>query len=321
MEPHQRISLEEVQAARDRIAGTIVRTPLLRLNDDQTPAEIFLKLENLQPIGAFKIRGAYNAMVMATKEQLARGVFTSSSGNMAQAVAWTSRRMGVDCTAVVPDNAPQTKLAAVRRLGAGIVSVPFETWWDILMTHDYPPLKDRLYLHPSSNHNVMAGYATIALEILEDLPDVDAIIIPWGSGGLACGLGSIMRSLKPETRLYACEVDTGAPLAASFAAGEPVEVPHTPTFIDGISGRSIPHEMWPLASQLLDGSLVVTVEDIMQAIRILAERNNVIAEGAGAAPVAAALAGMAGRGKVACIITGGNIDMGKLIKVLAGQVP
>jgi threonine dehydratase len=321
IEAHKQIPLESVRAARDRISGIVTRTPLLCLNHDQAPADIFLKLENLQPTGAFKLRGACNAMAMATDTQLANGVYTASSGNMAQAVAWNSRRMGVSCTVVVPDNAPETKLAAVSRLGADIITVPFNDWWQVLLTHQYPPLEGKLFLHPSSNPHVMAGYGTIGLEILEDLPDIETVLIPWGSGGLACALGSIFRVLKPETKLYAVELDTGAPLAASFAVGEPVEVPHKPSFVDGISGPSLPHEMWPLASQLLDGSLIVTLEDIVCAIAVIADRNNVIAEGAGAAPVAAALLGMAGDGKIACIVTGGNLDAKKLNKVLDGQVP
>ena len=320
-EPLERTTLKEAQAARERIAGVITRTPLLRLNSDQVSTEVFLKPENLQPTGAFKLRGACNAIVMADAQKLEKGVYTASSGNMAQAVAWMARRMGVHCTAVVPDNAPTTKLAVVARLGAEIIAVPFEEWWQILMAGRYSPLEGRLFLHPSCDRSVMAGYGTIALEILEDLPDLDAIVIPWGSGGQACAVGSIIRELKPEIRVYAVEVDTGAPLAASFAAGKPVEVAHTPSFVDGISGKSIPREMWPLASQLLDGSLVVSLEDIVRAIGVIAEGNNIIAEGAGAAPVAASLAGLAGRGKVACIVTGGNIEPSKLIKVLAGEVP
>ena len=321
MEPHRPIRLDQVQAARDHIAGVATRTPLLRLNHDDAPADIYLKLENLQPTGAFKLRGACNAMALATEQQLAGGAYTASSGNMAQAVAWNARRIGVDCTVVVPDTAPATKIAAVSRYGARIISVPFDDWWQILMTQRHPEIDGRFFIHPSSNANVMAGYGTIGLEILDDMPDVDAVAIPWGSGGLACALGSVFRILKPDTKLYAIELDTGAPLAASLAAGEPVEVPYEPSFVDGISGPSIPHEMWPLARKFLDGSLVVTRQDIVDAISLIADRNNVIAEGAGAAPVAAALRGMAGHGKVACIVTGGNLDAQKLVKVLGGEVP
>jgi threonine dehydratase len=260
-------------------------------------------------------------MAMATASELAGGAFTASSGNMAQAVAWNARRIGVQCTVVVPDTAPATKLAAVTRLGANVITVPFDEWWQILITQHHRTIDGRFFLHPSSNANVMAGYGTIGTEILEDLPDVDAVVIPWGSGGLACALGSVFRVLKPDTRLYAVELDTGAPLAASLAAGQPVEVPYEPSFVDGISGPSIPHEMWPLAQRFLDGSLVVTLRDIVDAIAVAVERNNVVAEGAGAAPIAAALRGLAGRGKVACIVTGGNIDASKLSRVLCGEIP
>jgi len=321
VEPHRPIAVGQVQQARRHTEGVVTRTPLLRLNDDTAPVEVFLKLENLQQTGAFKLRGACGAMAMASAAQLADGVYTASSGNMAQAVAWNSRRLGVECTVVVPDTAPSTKLAAVARLGARIISVPFDEWWQTLMTQRHPIIDGKFFLHPSSNANVMAGYGTIGMEILEDLPDVDAVLIPWGSGGLACATGSVFRALKPETKLYAIELDTGAPLAASLKAGEPVEVPYTASFVDGISGPSIPHEMFPLAKRFLDGVLVVSLDDIAEAIRRMVDKNNVVAEGAGAAPVAAATKGMAGPGKVVCIVTGGNIDALKLSRILAGEVP
>ena len=229
--------------------------------------------------------------------------------------------MGVECTVVVPDTAPATKLAGVSRLGARIVSIPFDEWWQTLMTQRHPIIDGKFFLHPSSNANVMAGYGTIAMEILEDLPDVDAVLVPWGSGGLACATGSVFHTLKPETKLFAIELDTGAPLAASLEAGKPVEVPYTASFVDGISGPSIPHEMFPLAQRFLDGVLIVSLEEIVKAIRLMVDRNNVVAEGAGAAPVAAATKGMAGTGKVVCIVTGGNIDPLKLSRILSGEVP
>ncbi len=321
MKAHDVISLEAIHAARMRIAHLATRTPLIRLNFDQTPAQIYLKLENLQPIGSFKVRGASNAMLLATKEQLASGVYTASAGNMAQGVAYSARAMGIPCTVVVPDNAPETKLAAINRLGAEIIKVPYDTWWNVLITHQFAPLEGKLFLHPSSNPNVMAGNATIGLEILEDLPDVDTILIPWGSGGLSCGIASAIQALKPETKIFACEVETGAPVAASFAADSPQGVAYRPSFVDGIGARSVLEEMWPLARKLLNGSLVSTLAEIASAIRLLAERNRVIAEGAGAAPVAAALAGKAGSGKTACVVSGGNINTEVLIRILSGEVP
>ena len=319
--PNKPDTLEAVQSALARIAGIATRTPLLPLNIDEAPAEIYLKLENLQPIGAFKLRGACNAMAMATKAQLLGGVYTASSGNMAQAVAWNARRLGVNCTVVIPDTAPETKVASVTRIGAEIITVPFDEWWHILITQQHPLIDGKFFLHPSSNMNVMAGYGTIGLEILEDLPDVDTVLVPWGSGGMACALSSVFRSLKPETKVIAVELDTGAPFAASLEAGHPVEVPYTPSFVDGISGPSLPIEMWPVAHQYLAGCLVVTLQDIVDAIGLIADRNNVIAEGAGAAPVAAAFKGMLGSGKIACVVSGGNLDTNKLIKILQGQIP
>lgn len=311
------IPLEEIRAARERIAGAVIRTPLIRLNVDDAPAEIFLKLENLQPIGSFKLRGAGNAMTLAKREELENGVWTMSAGNHGQGVAWYARQLGLECTIIVPDNAAKTKIAAMKRLGAKVVKIPST---DFFQPSSYGEMEG-LLIHPFSDPAVMAGQGTIGLEILEDLPDLDAVIIPWGGGGLSCGIASALRALKPEVKLYACEIETAAPLAASLAAGEPIEVDYTPSFVTGIGIPFVLPEMWQLARQLLDGSLVVGLDETAAAIRLLAERNHVIAEGAGAVSVAAALAGKAGGGKIVSIISGGNIDAEKLVKILQGEVP
>jgi threonine dehydratase len=313
------VSLADIRAARERIAGSVIRTPLVRLNVDGTPAEIYLKLENLQPIGSFKLRGAGNAIGLATPEQLEKGVYTASAGNMAQGVAWNARRLGIPCTVVVPDHAPETKLAAITRLGAKFIKVPFDDWWQVIVTHQYPGL-DGLFVHPVSDPAVMAGNGTIGLEILEDLPDVDAIVIPYGGGGLSSGIATAVRALKPATKIYACEVETSAAFAAALKAGEMTKIDYQPSFVDGIGSGSVLPDMWELARSLLDGSLVMSLADVAEAVRVLAERNRVIAEGAGATSVAAALAGKAGSGKVVCVISGGNIDFEKLVKIFKREL-
>jgi len=290
------------------------------LNVEDAPVEIWLKLENLQPIGSFKLRGAGNAMSLAPRERLARGVYTASAGNMAQGVAWNSRRLGIPCTVVVPDSAPQTKLAAIERLGARAVKLPYARWWQVLEDHGYPGIEG-LFIHPVSDPAVIAGNGTIGLEILEDLPDADAVVVPFGGGGLSCGIAAALRALRRQARVFASEVETAAPFAASLAAGKPVAVEHTPSFVDGIGGKSMLPEMWPLASQLLTGSLVMSLAQIAAAVRLIAERNRVIAEGAGASSVAAAFAGKAGGGKIVAVVSGGNIDPAKLAKILNGEVP
>jgi threonine dehydratase len=317
---NQAIHLEAIRAARGRIAGAVIRTPLIRLNLDDAPAEIYLKLENLQPIGSFKLRGAGNAISSASAKQLADGVWTASAGNMAQGVAWHARQKGLRCTAVVPDHAPDAKLAAITRLGGQIVKVPFDTWWQIIVTHAFEGMKG-FFVHPVSDPAVMAGNGTIGLEILEDLPEVDAVVIPFGGGGLSAGIASAIRAIKPDTKLYACEVETAAPLAPSMAAGAPQTVSYTATFVDGIGSGGLLPDMWGLVSRLLDGSLVVALAEIAGAIKLLVERNRVVAEGAGATPVAAALSGQAGAGKVVCVVSGGNIDSFKLAKILRGDLP
>jgi threonine dehydratase len=313
-------TLDEIQAARGRLAGVTVRTPLLRLNAEGTSAEVWIKLENLQPIGSFKLRGATNAMRLAGPEGLRDGVYTASAGNMAQGVAWSARELGVPASVVVPDHAPATKLAAIERLGGRIVKVPFDRWWQVIVEHTFPGL-DGLFIHPVADRAVMAGNGTVALEILEDLPDVDTVLVPFGGGGLSCGIASALAALRPEARVFGCEVATAAPLSASLAAGSPQTVEYKPSFVDGIGGKSLLPEMWPLASSLLAGARVVSLEEVAAALRLLAERHRVIAEGAGAASVAAALAGVPEARKVVCVISGGNIDAAKLCAILDGRVP
>ena len=313
------VTLADIRAARERIDKFIVRTPLLRLNVDGAPAEIYLKLENLQAIGSFKLRGAANAMELATREQLARGVYTCSAGNMAQGVAWNARRLGIPATTIVPDHAPEAKLAAITRLGGKYIKVPFDEWWQVMLSRHYEGMEG-LFVHPVSDAGVMAGNGTIGLEILEDLPDVDAIVIPYGGGGLSCGIATAIRALKPDTKIYAAEVETSAAFAAALGAGKMTGIDYKPSFVDGIGSSSVLADMWPLAQMLLDGSLVMTLPQVAQAIRLLAERNRVISEGAGATSVAAALAGKAGAGKVVCIVSGGNIDFDKLSKILKREI-
>src|SRR5215210_9281968 len=243
-------TLPEIEAACARIRGAAIRTPLVRLNVDDAPAEIFLKLENLQPIGSFKLRGAANAMRMATSDQLMKGVWTASAGNMAQGVAWYARQLGVPCTVVVPDSAPATKLAAIERLGARATRVPFTGWLEVFRARGYKGMEG-LFVHAFSDPAVMAGNGTIGLEILEDLPDVDAVVVPYGGGGLSCGIASAVRALRPDVSVF----------AAALAAGRPSAVPYTASFVDGIGSRSVLAEMWPLASAVLAGSLVVSLRE------------------------------------------------------------
>jgi threonine dehydratase len=319
-QPLEAPSLDDIRAAHARIARDVIRTPLVRLGIDGPP-EIYLKLENLQPIGSFKLRGAANAMAQASDDQLARGVYTASAGNMAQGVAWCARARGIACGVIVPDTAPEAKLAAITRLGAAIHKVPFAEWWNVLITRSHPRFEGRLFVHPVSDRAVIAGNGTIGLEIAEALPAPDAVIIPYGGGGLTTGIAAALRALHPATRIYAAEPETAAPLAASLAAGSPQDIAYTPSFVDGIGSKSLLAEMWPLVRRLVDGSFAMPIAAIADAVRILADRNRIVAEGAGATPVAAALAGHAGTGRIVCIVSGGNIDRAKLAKILHGELP
>jgi threonine dehydratase len=308
-------SLADIQEARARIANAAIRTPLIRLNVGESPAELYLKLENLQPIGSFKIRGAANAMSYIAAETLSRGVLTASAGNMAQGVAWTARRLGIPCTVVAPETAPETKVKAIERLGGRVIKVSFEEWWRAFEQRLYPGV-EATFIHAFDDPQVMAGNGTIALEIIEDLPEVDAVVVPWGGGGLTCGIAAAMRALRPQCKIYAAEVETAAPLAAALAAGSAQTVDYRPSFVDGIGAKTVFPQMLERARGLIEGSLVAGLAEVAAAVRLVAERNRVIAEGAGACPVACALAGKAGSGKVVCIVSGGNIDFGKLCEIL-----
>ncbi len=310
-------SLAQIRNAREVIRGSAVRTPLVRLNVRDAPAEIYLKLESLQPIGSFKIRGATNAIACLDKVTLARGVLTASAGNMAQGVAWRARELGIGCTVIAPESAPETKITAIERLGGKVIKVPFDKWWQAFEERAFPGVEGT-FIHAFDDPDVMAGNGTIALEILEDLPDVDAVVVPWGGGGLTCGIASALRALRPQCRIFAAEVATGAPLTASLAAGTPQTIDYQPSFVDGIGARSVFPQMLRRAQALIDGSLVAELQAVEHALRLLAERNRVIAEGAGACPVAVALEGKAGTGKVVCIVSGGNIDFAKLCAILNG---
>ena len=308
-------SITEIRDARQRIAASAIRTPLVRLNMPESPAEIYLKLENLQPIGSFKIRGAANAIGLMSREELKKGVMTASAGNMAQGVAWCARELNIPCTIIAPETAPETKIRAIGRLGGSVIKVPFDDWWRAFEERAFPGV-DAAFIDSFDDPDVMAGNGTIALEVVEDLPDADAIVVPWGGGGLACGIAAAMRELNPKCRIYAAEVVTAAPLTASLNAGSPQVVDHQPSFVDGIGAKTVFPTMLDLAQQLIDGSLVADLDEVASAVRLLAERNRVIAEGAGACPVACALSGKAGAGKIACVVSGGNIEFSKFCSIV-----
>lgn len=305
----------DIRAARDRIAGSAIRTPLIRLAVD-APVEIYLKLESLQPIGSFKLRGATNAIRSLPPDALKQGVYTASAGNMAQGVAWGARALGVPCTVIMPESAPRTKVDAVERLGAKIVYLPYDEWWQTLANHGRPGVPGT-FIHPVADRMVMAGNGTIGLEIAEELPDADAILVPFGGGGLITGIATATKAVAPRVKVYACEVSTSTPLTAALAANEPVIVERTPSFVDGIGGRGVLPEMWPLVRPLIDGALVASLNEVARTVRVLIERARIIAEGAGATPVACALSRPPAGRRIVCVVSGGNIDSKTLIELLS----
>jgi threonine dehydratase len=309
------VPLGMIDDARRHVYDAAIRTPLVRLNHDG-PAEIYLKLECLQPIGSFKIRGAYNAVRSLPHDERRRGVWTVSAGNAAQGVALAARKAGVPCQVLVIETAPATKLEAARRLGAELVKASYDDCWKALENRSHPAMKGT-FVHPFEDDEFIAGNASAGLEILEDLPDVDAVIAGFGGGGLSCGIAAALKERGSKAKVFAAEPETAAPLAYSLDAGSAQWFPNwQPSFVDGCGGKSVFPRMWALAHHLLAGSIVSTLEETQRAMRLVAERNHVIAEGAGACAVAGGLSGKAGSGKVVCVVSGGNIDLAKFAELV-----
>jgi threonine dehydratase len=313
-------TVAEVEAARANILGVAVRTPLWKLNVDVPGANIYLKLENLQPLGSFKIRAAHNAVKCADPASLKDGVVGASAGNFGQGLTWAAKQLGVEVTIVSPDSAAKTKTDALEALGAKVIRIPFEDWWQVLLARKFEGVSG-VFFHPVAEQPVVAGNATIGEEIFEDLPGIDTVIVPVGGGGLISGIGSVMRRRKPGVRVLAAESEAAQPIAAALEAGKPVRVPHLPSFIDGMGSAIVLDEMWPLIRQTVDGAVRASFDEIAAAIRLLATKHHVIAEGAGASSLAAALSGRAGGGNIVCVISGGNIDASRLTPILEGKTP
>jgi threonine dehydratase len=314
--PVRPVTLDEIRAARERIRGVAIRTPLIKLRHDAAAPEIWLKLENLQPINAFKIRGAANAVAMLTSEERARGVWTISAGNAGQGVAYAARELGAACTVVVIEAAAETKIERMASLGARLVKAPFDACWQAMEARQFPGVEGT-FVHPFDDHNFVAGNATLGLEVIEDLPNVRAVIAAIGGGGLISGIGSAIRALKPEVKVMGAEPETAAPGALSFEKGSPqVFTDWQASFVDGAGGKSIFPRMWERMQGIVDGSIVVTLDQVRQAMRVVAEKTRVIAEGAGALGVAAALSGKAGDGPIVAVVSGGNIDLKKFAELI-----
>jgi len=306
------IPLEEIRRARERLGDAVLRTPLVRFDE-----RIWLKLENLQPIGSFKLRGALSAIRAAGPAELAGGVVTASAGNMGQGVAWAARELGLRATIVAPDSAPRAKLDAIERLGGAIVSVPYEVWWQTMVDRRYEGL-DGLFVHPVEDETVMAGNGTIGLEVCEDLAAFDTVIVPWGGGGLTTGIASAVKALRPDVRVVTAEPETGAPFAAALAAGGPAPIEFQPSFVDGAGGPALLPSMWERARGLVDEAVAVPLDEVAEAIRLLASRTRVVAEGAGALALAAA---RRRDDTTVCIVSGGNLDAAVLARILTGETP
>ena len=317
IEPVRPIASEDIDHARTRIAGTVLRTPLVKLDLGSDAPEIHLKLENLQPTNAYKIRGAANAVAHLSEAERARGVWTISAGNAGQGVAYAARQFGIPCSVVAIETAPQTKLDRMRALGATIVPVSYDDAWKAAETHAFDGL-DGTFIHPFDNHDFIAGHATMGLEILEDLPDVKTVIAAIGGGGLITGVGSAIKAHRPEVRVLGAEPETAAPYALSLREGGPRKFPDwQASFVDGAGGKSVTERMWQRMRPVTDGTITVTLDQTRDAMRLIAEKTRTIAEGAGALALAAALTGQAGDGPIVCIVSGGNIDLKKFAELVA----
>jgi threonine dehydratase len=311
------ITLDDIKAAARRVYGTAIRTPLVKLELGPGKPDIRLKLENLQPINAYKLRGAANAVAMLSEADRAKGVWTISAGNAGQGVAYAARKAGVPCTVVAIETAPKSKLQRMAALGANLVLVSYDDAWQALGDREYAGVEGT-FVHPFDDHDFIAGHATMGLEILEDAPDVAAVICGVGGGGLVTAVGSAMRALAPHVKVWTAEPDTAAPAALSFARGSAQEFPDwEASFVDGAGGHSVFPRMWERMKPVVDGQIVVTLDQTRRAMRLMAEKARVIAEGAGALPLAAALTGEAGDGPVVCVVSGGNVDMTTFCDILA----
>jgi len=315
-DPVRPIALADIRDAQKRIAGTILRTPLVRLDLGPDRPEVRLKLENLQPINAYKLRGAANAVAMLSESERRLGVWTISAGNAGQGVAYAARQAGVPCTVVVIETAPAAKIERMRALGAKLIPVSYAAAWKALDDRAYPGAEGT-FVHPFDDHNFIAGHATMGLEILEDAPDTAAVIASIGGGGLITGVGSAVKALKPEIKVWGAEPETAAPMATSLAQGSPQKFEGwKASFVDGAGGQSVFPRMWERMRAIVEGSIVVSLDDTRRAMRLMAEKARVISEGAGALPLAAALTGQAGRGPIVAIVSGGNIDLAKFSELI-----
>ncbi len=314
------VSIADIRSAQARLSQVAIRSPLLACNAAPADRQVSLKLENLQPIGSFKLRPIGNAILTRPGATLEEGIYTSSSGNSGLAVAWMARRLGIRAAVVVPDNAPQAKLARLRLWGARVIPVSLDDWWRSVENPDHAGAHG-LYIDAVRDPAALAGDGTVALEILEDMPDVEAILVPFGGGGLACGTACAVRALKPDVKVIACELDSAQPFAAALRAGKIVSTPCAPGFVSGVGYGAVLPEMWPLAREMIDGSITVSLAEVAAAIKLLAEQHKVIAEGAGAVAVAAALAGRYALRRVCAVVSGGTIGNEMLATILAGQVP
>jgi len=317
IEPVRPIELADVETARERIAGTVLRTPLVRLDLGAGGPDIRLKLENLQPTNAYKIRGAANAVARLSPDEKARGVWTISAGNAGQGVAYAARAAGIPCSVVAIETAPKTKLERMRALGATIIPVSYEQAWEAAEAHAFAGL-DATFIHPFDNHDFIAGHGTMGLEIVEDAPDVHTVIAAIGGGGLITGVGSAIKALRPEARILGAEPETAAPYAYSLAQGEPSKFPDwQASFVDGAGGQSVTGRMWERMRPVVDGAITVSLDETRGAMRLIAEKTRTISEGAGALALAAALSGEAGNGPIVCVVSGGNIDLAKFAELVA----
>ena len=315
-----RPSLEEIEAAGERLSGYMGRTPLIRLDLGLPDRQIFLKLETLSPIGAFKLRPALNALLSRSTEALENGVSTISSGNMAYGMAWAANRLGIPMAAYMYEGAPQTKIDGVRRLGGEVRFVSMETWWQYIIGAGRPQAPE-LLINPVTDQAVLCGNGTIGLEIVEDLPKVDVLFTPYGGGSMTCGVASAVKSLRSNAKVFAVEDENAAPVTAALTAGRIVEIETRPSFIKSIGGPSLVPQIWPVVRDLIDGAVIVSLKQVTEAMRLLFAKGKIVAEGAGAASFAAALASEHATGNVVCVISGGNIDAAAYAQVLAGQIP
>ena len=310
-------TIESVKLAAQTLNNVSIRTPIVDLHNYDYADDISLKVETLQPIGSYKVRGVYNWAGSLTKEQLALGLSTHSAGNTAQALGYVSGLLNVKARSLIPDTTPPVKVKAIKQYGVTPVMMPFEQILNFVLNEGWKQ-EPYTFLNPWGDQMMITGNGTIALEILEDCPDVETVFIPVGGGGLIAGVGSVLKKLKPSVQIIGVQTEACPALHAAFEQGSPLWVDSQDTICEGVAVPFISNEMFPLLSKIIDEVVLISEAEARKSIKRIANQNNIVVEGSGGLSVAAALSTPKDqRGKSVCILSGSAIEPSILADIMS----